>query len=97
LGVGGNGGAEDPDHAVWLTSLVFFSLLPFFQVFFFSLGRNWLYDPNRCRESGRKTFWDHSKVHDLFRDHVRGLGPFALNDYGPDCCADLRGICLGEL
>ena len=94
VGACGNGGAEGPDHAVWLTSLVFFSLLPSAQAFFFSLGRNWLYGPTRCHGNGRKTFSVRSKAHDLFRD--RGLGPCALNDCGLGCCADLRGICLGE-
>ena len=84
LGVDGNSGAEGPDHEVWLTSLAF-SLLPFAQVFFFSLGRSWLYGPTHCRGNGRKTFSVHSKVHDLFRDRDHGLGPYALNDYGPGC------------
>ena len=36
VGAGGNGGAEGPDHAVWLTSLVFFSSSIRSSVLFFS-------------------------------------------------------------
>ena len=97
VGVGGNNGAEGPDHAVWLTSLAFFSPLPSVRVFSFSLGKSWLYGLNHCRENGRRSFWVHSKVPGLFRDHDRGLGPCILNGYDPNCCADFRGICLGEL
>ena len=35
-GVGWNGGAEGPDHAVWLTSLAFFSSSIRSSVLFFS-------------------------------------------------------------
>ena len=34
VGVGGNGGTEGPDHAVWLTSLAFFSSSILSSVFF---------------------------------------------------------------
>ena len=36
VGVDGNGGAEDPDHEVWLTSLAFFSSSIRSSVLFFS-------------------------------------------------------------
>ena len=84
VGVDGNGGAEGPDHEVWLTSLAFFSSSIRSSVLF-SLGISWLYGPTLCRGNGRKTFSVHSKVHDLFRDRDHDLSPYALNDYGPGC------------
>ena len=44
-----------------------------------------------------KTFSVRAKVRDLFHNRTRGLGLYALDDYGLGCCVDLRGGLFGRV